>query len=190
MHDSTSLAKKLNSMKSMHKSLNEKYNESANIIFSLKTKNSMLTSKINEMPSNTNDHTKKDNLISSMKCRLKELKDEIRSLKSENSNLTSRLQNIDDISSNMNILKAKNIKLRNTNQDMLKKFYVLEDQAQVTSSQSSHMINEHTEIKKELKKYKSIVEKFTFISERLNMLLKDQRAIFNHADLGYKLQNK
>ena len=91
MHDSTSLAKKLNSMKSMHKSLNEKYNESANIISSLKTKNSMLASKLNESSSNTNDHTEKDNLISSMKCHLKELKDEIRSLKSENSNLTFKL---------------------------------------------------------------------------------------------------
>ena len=97
MHDSTSLAKKLNSMKSMHKSLNEKYNESSNIIFSLKIENSLFTSKLNEMSSNTNDHTEKDNLISSMKCHLKELKDEIRCLKFENCHLTSRLQNINDI---------------------------------------------------------------------------------------------
>ena len=58
MHDSTSLAKKLNSMKTMHKSLNKKYKESSNIISFLKIKNSMLTSKLNEMSSNTNDHTK------------------------------------------------------------------------------------------------------------------------------------
>ena len=70
---------------------------------------------------------------------------------------------------------------------MLKKFSVLEKQAQVTSSQSSHMINEHAEIKKQLEKYKSIVKKFTFSSERLNLLLKDQRAILNRAGLGYKL---
>ena len=52
------------------------------------------------------------------------------------------------------------------------------------------MINEHAEMKKELGKYKSIVEKFTFNSERLNMLLKDQQAIFNRANLGYKPLNK
>ena len=52
------------------------------------------------------------------------------------------------------------------------------------------MINEQTKIKKELEKYKSIVEKFTFSSERLNMLLKDQRTVFNHSDLRYKPFNK
>ena len=67
------------------------------------------------MSSNTNNNTEKDNLINSMKCHLKELKDKIRSLKSKNYILTSRLQNIDDISNNMDILKAENIKLRNTN---------------------------------------------------------------------------
>ena len=45
-------------------------------------------------------------------------------------------------------------------------------------------------MKKELDKYKSIVKKFTFSSERLNMLLRDQRAMFNHAGLGYKPLNK
>ena len=52
------------------------------------------------------------------------------------------------------------------------------------------MIDEKTKIKKELEKYKSIVEKFTFSSERLNMLLKDQQVVFNHVDLGYKPLNK
>ena len=57
---------------------------------------------------------------------------------------------------------------------MLNKFSMLEKQTQDTSTQSSLMIDEHGEIKKELEKYKSIVEKFTFSSERLNMLLNDQ----------------
>ena len=52
------------------------------------------------------------------------------------------------------------------------------------------MLSEHSELKKKLEKYKSIVEKFTFSSERLNILLKDQRMIFNHAGLGYKPLNK
>ena len=52
------------------------------------------------------------------------------------------------------------------------------------------MIDEHAEMKKELEKYKSIVENFTFSYKKLNMLLKDQRAIFNRIDLGYKPLNK
>ena len=52
------------------------------------------------------------------------------------------------------------------------------------------MIEEHAKIKKELEKFKSIVDKFTFSSKRLDMLLKDQRAVFNHADIGYKPLNK
>ena len=52
------------------------------------------------------------------------------------------------------------------------------------------MIEEHIKTKKELEKYKSIVDKFIFSSKRLDMLLKNQWAIFNHASLGYKPLNK
>ena len=38
MHDSTSLAKKLNNMKSMHRNLNKKYHESSNVIYTLNQK--------------------------------------------------------------------------------------------------------------------------------------------------------
>ena len=74
MHDSTFIAKRLNNMKSMHKSLNEKYYESSNIISSLKIENSLLTSKLNEMSSNINDHTKKDSLITPWNVISKNLK--------------------------------------------------------------------------------------------------------------------
>ena len=59
VHDFTSLAKKLNIIKSMHKNMYEKYKESSNIILTLKIEKSLLTSKLNEMSSNTIDHTKK-----------------------------------------------------------------------------------------------------------------------------------
>ena len=52
------------------------------------------------------------------------------------------------------------------------------------------MIDEHAKMKKELEKYKSIAKKFTFSFERLNILLKDQQAVFNNAGLGYKSHNK
>ena len=73
---------------------------------------------------------------------------------------------------------------------MLNKLSILEEQTQDTSAQSSLMLSKHSELKKELEKYKSIVERFTFSSERLNMLLKDQWAVFNRAKLGYKPLNK
>ena len=73
---------------------------------------------------------------------------------------------------------------------MLKIFFVLKKQAQNTSTQSSNMIEEHVKTKKELEKYKSIVDKFTFSSKRLDMLLKNQQVVFNHVGLGYKPLNK
>ena len=142
------------------------------------------------MSSNISDYSEKDNLKNTIKSHLEMLKVEIRSLKSKNCTLTSRLFNLDDISDGMNILKAENLELKNTNQDMLNKFFVLEKQTLDTSAQSSLIISEHSVSKKELEKYKSIVEKFTFSFEKLNMLLKDQRAIFNHARLGYKPLSK
>ena len=103
----------------MHKNLNVKYKESATIISSLEIKNSVLTSKLNKMPSNTDEQNEKDNLISSLKCQLENLSDEMRSLRSENYYLTSRLQSVDDISNNMDSLKTKNIELKNIHQDLL-----------------------------------------------------------------------
>ena len=67
---------------------------------------------------------------------------------------------------------------------------MLGGQTQDMSAHSSLILNENSESKKELDKYKFIVEKFTFSSKRLNMLLRDQRAIFNSTELGYKLLNK
>ena len=73
---------------------------------------------------------------------------------------------------------------------MINKISILETQTLNTSAQSSLMLSKHSELKKKLEKYKSIVENFIFSLERLNMLLKDQRAVFNHAGLGYKPHNK
>ena len=52
------------------------------------------------------------------------------------------------------------------------------------------MIEEQVKTKKELEKYKSIVDKFTFSFECLDMLLKNQWTVFNHAGLGYNPLNK
>ena len=107
------------------KPINEKYHESFKVIVDLKLKNSLLTSKLNEMSSNVCDCTKKDNLINIMTSHLEKLQIEIRSLKIKNYTLTSRLHSLDDISDSMNILKDENNELKNINQDMLKKLSML-----------------------------------------------------------------
>ena len=58
------------------------------------------------------------------------------------------------------------------------------------SKHSSLILNEHLELKIELDKYRPIIKKFTFSSKKLNMLLSDQRTVFNHIGLGYKPLNK
>ena len=49
-------------------------------------------------------------------------------------------------------------------------------------------LQEKKKYKEELEKLKSFVEKFTYSSEKLNMFLNNQRAIFNKAGLGFKPQ--
>ena len=190
MHDSTSLARKLNNMKVMHKNLDEKYNESSIIISSLESENTLLKSKLNEMSSNTDELNEKNILISSLKCQLENINNDMRSLRSENSYLTSRLQNLDDISTTIDNLKAENTELRKTHEDLLKKPSTLEINTQVTSTNHANITDEHSKVKKELEKYKLIVDKFTFSSERLDMLLNNQRAVFNRAGIGYNPTNK
>ena len=58
----------------------------------------------------------------------------------------------------MNILKSKNNELKNINQDMLNKLSKLEAQKQDMSAHSSLILKENSELKKELDKYKPIVE--------------------------------
>ena len=65
---------------------------------------------------------------------------------------------------NVDILNAENIELRDKNKDILEKFSALEKQAQSTSIQSSNITKEHIKCKKELEKYKSIVDKFNYNS--------------------------
>ena len=84
MHDSTLLAKRLNNIKSLHKNLNKKHHESSKVIASLKSENSQLTSKLNEMSSNVCDCSEKDNLINTMIGHHEKLQIEIKSLKTEN----------------------------------------------------------------------------------------------------------
>ena len=54
----------------------------------------------------------------------------------------------------------------------------------------SALTSENRNLKLELDKYKPIVDKFTYSSEKLKMILNSQWAMFNHTGLGYKPINK
>ena len=54
----------------------------------------------------------------------------------------------------------------------------------------STLTYENRNLRLEVDKYKPRVENFTYISEKLEMIPKSQWAVFNHAGLGYNLNNK
>ena len=56
------------------------------------------------------------------------------------------------------------------------------------AKQNKELLQENKKYNDELEKLKPFVEKFTYSSEKLNMLLNNQRAIFNKAGLGFKSQ--
>ena len=51
-------------------------------------------------------------------------------------------------------------------------------------------MKENLALKDELKKVKPFIEKFTYSSEKLDMLLNNQKAMFNKAGLGYNSKKK
>ena len=96
----------------------------------------------------------------------KKLKENISSL---SSNKEKSLNEIDKLTQEVNILKNQNLEL---------------------TSGKDNLLKERDALKKELEKVKPFVEKFIYSSEKLNMLLNNQRAIFNRAGLGYKSKQR
>ena len=66
----------------------------------------------------------------------------------------------------------------------------LQSENSLLSQQVNVLKEENCGVKEELEKYKPIVEKFTYSSEKLNMILNNQRAVFNKVGLGYKPNQK
>ena len=52
------------------------------------------------------------------------------------------------------------------------------------------LTSENKNLRLKLDKYKPIVDKFTYSSKKLDMILNSQRAVFNRARLGYNPNNK
>ena len=54
----------------------------------------------------------------------------------------------------------------------------------------SALTSKNKNLKLELDKYIPIVDKFIYSFGKLDMILNSQRAVFNHASLGYNPNNK
>ena len=132
-------------MKVKHKDLNEKLNTTHTNAEMLKSKNSVLTSRISELSNNNHIHKK-----------------------SENDNLIAK---IFELELRFSSLHAKNNELNERIDDMTCKILAL--------------TSENKNLKSKLDKYKLIIYKFTYSSEKLDMILNSQQAVFNRVGIGY-----
>ena len=128
----------------------------------------------------------------------KSLKKKYKSLKSNNvslaksknelalevKNLTNEKEELrkerDNLNQEIDLLKSE---AKNSTKD-------LKDQLETLTLEKEHQVNDNDLLKKEVKKYKDIVEKFTLSSTKLNMILDNQKAVFDKAGLGYNTYRK
>ena len=83
-----------------------------------------------------------------------------------------------DLVDELKKLGMKNKELKLKNQSLLK-------QAENFSIEKSTLLQENQSLKNEITKLKPIVEKFTLSSNKLNMILDNQKAVYDKAGLGY-----
>ena len=103
---------------------------------------------------------------------------EIEDLIQENKKLTEHVKTLKNDKDNF--LKEK---------DSLKNNRSFETNEKI-KKQNKELLLQNKNYKEELEKVKPFVEKFTFSSEKLNMLLNSQHAVFNKAGLGFKPHNQ
>ena len=83
-----------------------------------------------------------------------------------------------DLVDDLKKLGVKNKELKSKNQFLLKK-------NENISNEKSIMSQENLNLKIEIAKLKLMVEKFTLSSNKLHMILDNQKVIYNKAGLGY-----
>ncbi len=118
------------------------------------------------------------------------------------------IRKYDSLVKDKDVLIKENLELKTSNQLLTQKTNTLSKDIEKLTKEISELKNnkqilnenvikdlnilktEKQTLTKELEKYKPLVEKFTYSSEKLNMILNSQRAVFNRAGLGYKPKNK
>ena len=106
----------------------------------------------------------------------KKLKRRSKEIKSLNQTLSERLDIItkekEHLAKENQQSKSEKLKLEKLNKDLTKEKKIL--------------ITKNDKLKIELNKVKPFVEKFTFSSHKLEMILNNQKAIFDKAGLGFR----
>ena len=74
-------------------------------------------------------------------------------------------------------MKNKNLKISNC--------ALIKEKKKLLKEKKS-LLKKNQDLKKEVEKYKPIVKNFTYSSEKLQMILSNQRTIFNKTGLGFK----
>ena len=109
-----------------------------------------------------------------------ELMDDFKKLKLKNNKLNEKVL----------VLSNKEEKFSSEHEKLTQEINSLKNQNLELNNEKNSLSKENLFLKDELKKVKPFVEKFTYSSEKLNMLLNNQRAVFNKAGLGYNSQKK
>ncbi|XP_038974886.1 uncharacterized protein LOC120106086 [Phoenix dactylifera] len=91
-----------------------------------------------------------------------------------------------DLRTENKILNELSEKYNEEKQSLTNEMQMLNSENQKKVKQNEELLNENQNLKKEVDKYKLIVNKFTGSSERLDMILNSQRAVFNKAGLGFR----
>ena len=81
-------------------------------------------------------------------------------------------------------LKTEINQLTGTIKDLENENSKLKNKIVDLTNSTTNLISENKSLKLDVEKYKPIVDKFTYSSEKLNMILNSQRAVFNKAGLG------
>ena len=76
------------------------------------------------------------------------------------------------------------------NKELQKLNHELTHEKERISEKLDWLTCENQNLNDELKKIKSFIEKFTYSSKRLYMLLNEQKVLFNKTELGFKSQMK
>ena len=109
-----------------------------------------------------------------------ELMDDFKKLKLKNNKLNE----------NISVLTNKEEKFLKEHEKLIQDNKCLKEQNLELTKEKNKILKENQISNEELKKVKPLVEKFTYSSEKLNLLLSNQRAVFDKADLGYKTRKK
>ena len=67
---------------------------------------------------------------------------------------------------------------------------MLDEEKEILLKSKKSLMQHNTKLRKVIEILKPIVQKFTFSSEKLQLMLKNQKSIFNNAEIGFNSLRK